>query len=72
MTVMIDRFFGLPQSLVRGGKLKDLSGVAAELYIGLWHESERFQARELTRTVSELRKLIGGAPNSHIKGQEGT
>jgi hypothetical protein len=69
MTVMIYGFFGVPQVSIRGGKIKALSGVAAKVYFALWHESERYCTRELTRTVAQLRELVGGSPNSHAKAR---
>lgn len=69
MTTMAGPFFGIPQAAVRLGKLKNLSGVAAKLYLGLWHDSERFSTRELTRTVAQLQALVGGSPNSHAKAR---
>ncbi len=69
MTVMIDKFFGIPQSVIRLGKLKSLSGIAVKLYVALWHESERHQNRELTRTTKSLTELVGGCRNSHNKAR---
>ena len=66
---MFPQFFGVPQSAMRRGILKGLSGSAIKLYIALCHESERCRSRELKRTVSQLRKLVGGAPNSHVKAR---
>lgn len=70
MTVMIERYFGIPQSAVRLGKVRSLSGAATKLYLVLWHESERYQTRELTRTTRQLRDLMGGARNTHAKARE--
>src|ERR1039458_5817947 len=69
MTVMIPEFFGMPHSVIRDRKLKNLSGVALRLYIALWHESERYCTRELTRTTKALIDLVGGARNSHNKAR---
>ena len=69
MTVMSDRFFGIPQTIVRHGKFKALSPVAAKLLIALWYESERCSTRELTRTTKALSDLVGGSPNSHNKAR---
>jgi hypothetical protein len=65
MTVMFERFFGVPQSVIRLGKLKELSGTAVKVYIALMHESERYRTRELTLTVAQLKELVGGSSNSH-------
>lgn len=69
MTVMFPLFFGVPQAAMRLGTISRLSGAALKLYVALCHESERYRTREITRTVTELRKLVGGAPNSHIKAR---
>jgi hypothetical protein len=70
MTVMFPLFFGVPQEAIRRGMVKKLSGVAIRLYIALWHESERYCTRELTRTVAQLRELVGGSPGSHAKARD--
>jgi hypothetical protein len=64
MTVMIPSFFGMPHSLVRQGKLKELTGMAIKLYAVLWHDSERYRTRRVKRTVTQLRKLTGGSRNA--------
>lgn len=69
MSVMFKLFFGIPQSAMRLGKIKDISGIATKVYNALCHESERHQTRELTRTVAELRALVGGSSNSHAKAR---
>jgi hypothetical protein len=35
MTVMVPRFFGIPQDAVRLGKMRSLSGFASKLYVAL-------------------------------------
>lgn len=70
VTTMFPLFFGVPQAAIRLGRLKEISGVALKIYIGLLYDSERYQTRELMRTVSELRELVGGAPNSHVKARD--
>jgi hypothetical protein len=69
MSVMFERFFGTPQSFVRLGKIKGISGAASKLYTALCHESERWSTREVTRTVAELQLLVGGSRNSHAKAR---
>lgn len=69
MSVMFKLFFGIPQPAIRLEKIKDLSGIATKVYMALCHESERYQTRELTRTVAELSALVGGSPNSHAKAR---
>jgi hypothetical protein len=70
MSVMFTRFFGIPQSFIRLGIVKKLSGAAILLYIALLHESERYCTRELIRTVAQLGALVGGAPNSYAKARK--
>jgi hypothetical protein len=69
VTVMFPCFFGIPHGAIRQEKIKNLSGFAVKLYVALCHESERYRTRDLTRTVAGLIKLVGGAPNSHIKAR---
>lgn len=69
MTVMFEPYFGIPQTVVRDGKIKDLSGVAVKLYIALCHDSERYQTRELIRSSTQLNKLVGGSRNSYAKAR---
>jgi hypothetical protein len=70
MTVMFNSFFGIPHSAIRSGIVKNLSGAAIRLYMALCHDSERYRTRELTRTVAELRELVGGSPGSHAKARD--
>jgi hypothetical protein len=69
MTTMLDRWFGVPQALVRSGKLKQLSSVTVKVYIALCHDSERRRTREITFTTKKLIQLVGGSPNSHKKAR---
>ena len=66
---MFPRFSGVPQSVIRLGILKELSGSAVKVYIALLYESERCCNRELIRTVAELQKLAGGSRNAHAKAR---
>jgi hypothetical protein len=66
MTVMIDKFFGIPPGIIRLGKLKSLSGVAVKLYVVLWHQSERYRTRRLRCTTTELERLTGCSRNALI------
>jgi hypothetical protein len=64
MTVMIDRFFGMPPGIIRLGTVKSLSGVAIKLYMALWHESERKRTRLVRCTTAELEQLTGCSRNA--------
>lgn len=66
MTVMIDRFFGIPPGIIRLGKVKSLSGAAVKLLMALWHESERNCTRTLRYTTAELEELTGCSRNALI------
>ena len=66
---MCERYFGIPQTAVRLGKVKELSPVALKLYLALWYESERCCTRELKRTVAQLQTLVGGSRNSYTKAK---
>jgi hypothetical protein len=67
MTTMIDRFFGIPQSVVRRGLVKELIPVALRLLVVLWHESEYHRTRKFVRTTRELMELVGCSRNSLSK-----
>jgi DNA-binding transcriptional MocR family regulator len=69
MSVMCDKFFGIPQSAVRLGKIKAISGTAYKLYSTLWHESERYSTRKRTYTTKALIELMGGSRNAHSKAR---
>ncbi|HEX8815639.1 MAG TPA: hypothetical protein VF753_09075 [Terriglobales bacterium] len=67
---MAEPYFGIPQSFVRQDHLKGLSGAATKLYVVLWHESERYSTRELTRSASQLTALTKMHRNSIAKAQK--
>jgi hypothetical protein len=69
MTVMFDRFFAIPQTAIRLGKLKNLSGAAIRLYVALCHESEYSSTREFSRTHKQLKQLAGGSFNTIAKAR---
>jgi hypothetical protein len=69
MTTMFEPFVGVPQSAIRSGKMRGLSGAAIVLYLALCHESERYSTREITRTVAELQALVGRCPNTLAKAR---
>jgi|GEM_PF-2274298 hypothetical protein len=66
MTVMIDRFFGIPPGIIRLGKVKSLSGAAVKLLMVLWHESEYNCTRTLRCTTAKLEELTGCSRNALI------
>lgn len=66
---MCEKFFGIPQSAVRLGKIKAISGTAYKLYSTLWHESERYSTRKRTYTTKALIELMGGSRNAHSKAR---
>lgn len=59
MTVMIDRFFGLPQSLIRSGVWANMKPSEWSLYVCLMHDSEQYRTRELVRTDAQLCQSTG-------------
>lgn len=69
MTVMIDKFFGIPREILRHGKLKDLSGVASKLLMALWCKSEQYCTRTVRCTTAELEELTGCSRNALIKAR---
>lgn len=66
MTVMIDKFFGIPPGIIRLGKVKSLSGAAVKLLMVLWHESEYNCTRTLRCTTAKLEELTGCSRNALI------
>jgi hypothetical protein len=66
---MCEKWFGIPQTAIRLGKIKQLSPVALKLYVALWYESERYSTRELKRTVAQMQTLVGGSRNSYTKAR---
>lgn len=61
MTVMIGRFFGMPQELIRSGIWKELKPGEKDLYVCLLHRSERHRTRTMTVPDAEVRKEVGTA-----------
>lgn len=57
MTTMFDRFFGVPQAVLRSGTWAKMKPTEQSLYICLLHESERYRTRELRRTDAQLGDL---------------
>jgi hypothetical protein len=69
MTVMCVLYFGIPQGVVRDGKLKELSCVATKLLMALWYQSQRNSTRELVLKTSDLEAMVGGSRNSYAKAR---
>ena len=59
MTVMLDKFFGVPQSVVRNGCWATLTPSEQSFYIIILHESERYCTREIQRSDAQIRELSG-------------
>jgi hypothetical protein len=59
VTVMIDKYFGLPQQVIRDGRWANMKPGEQSLYVCLMHESERYSTRELTRSDAKLEELTG-------------
>lgn len=64
MTVMIDRFFGLHQQVIRSGLWKKMRPGEKDLYVFLMHKSERHCTRELRCTDMEIDEAIGVKPRT--------
>lgn len=56
---MIPKFFGMPPQVIRLKIWPSLKPVAAKVYVVLYHESERYCTRELSRTDAQLAELAG-------------
>jgi hypothetical protein len=57
VTTMFNRFFGVPQAVIRSGTWPEMKPTEQSLYICLLHESERCSTRELLRTDAQMGKL---------------
>jgi hypothetical protein len=57
VTVMFDRYFGLPQHVVRSRLWAEMKPSEWSLYVCLMYESERYSNREIRRTDAQLREL---------------
>jgi hypothetical protein len=64
LTVMIDSFFGIHPSVLRGGLWRRMKPGEKDLYVYLMEESERRQTRELTATDNQITNLVGVAPRT--------
>src|SRR5437764_11059587 len=64
MTVMIDRFFGLHQALVRSGVWKQMLPEGMGLYVCSMHQSERLCTRQLTVRDADIDENVGVAPRT--------
>ncbi len=74
MTTMIDKFFGMPQHVFRSGIWAQMKPSEQNVYACLFHDSERYQTRELQRTDEQISKMAGLSSRScrdaRIKLQE--
>jgi hypothetical protein len=59
MTVMVELYFGVPQSVIRDGIWAEMSPTEQSLYVSLLFESERCRTRLLARTDSQLGEMTG-------------
>ena len=59
VTVMLDRYFGIPQHVIRSGLWARMKPSEWSLYVCLMHESERYSTREIQRTDVALCALAG-------------
>jgi hypothetical protein len=64
VTTMIDKWFGIPQRLVRGGIWADMTPSEQGMYVWLLHESERYHSREFTRPDAQLCAAMGVSSRS--------
>jgi hypothetical protein len=64
MTTMIERFFGMPQVLLRKGLLCRLSWTGVKLLAAIYYESERCCTRRVKLSTAELISLTGSSRNS--------
>jgi replication initiation and membrane attachment protein DnaB len=59
VTVVVERYFGVPQQVIRRGTWAKLKPSEQSLYICLLHDSERYSSRELRRTDAQMTELTG-------------
>ncbi len=59
MTIMFDRYFGIPQHVMRSGLWAQMKPSEQSLYVCLMHESERYSSRQLRRKDAVLCQLTG-------------
>jgi hypothetical protein len=57
VTTMFDRFFGVPQTVIRSHTWAKMKPTEQSLYICLLHESELYCTRELLRTDAQMHEL---------------
>jgi len=67
---MFDKFFGVPQAVIRSGTWAQMKPTEQSLYIGLLHESERYRTRELQRTDAQLCQLTGLSSRSFCNARK--
>lgn len=74
MTTMFDKFFGMPQYVIRSGTWAAMKPAEQSLYTCLCHDSERYCTRELQRTDAQIWELAGlssrACRDARIKLQE--
>lgn len=71
MTVMFDKFFGVPPYLMRSGQWRKLKHGARDLYVFLCERSEYYCSREITVTDAEAARTIGRtAPRTFRSARE--
>jgi hypothetical protein len=71
MTVMIPRYFGIPQSLYRSREWRTLKTCEKELLIYLYHESEYHSARQLRRSDAQICETTGLCKRSLLTARNG-
>jgi hypothetical protein len=70
VTTMFDRYFGIPQSVIRSGTWAQMKPTEQSLYICLLHESERYRTRELRRTDAQLCQISGLSSRSFCNARK--
>jgi hypothetical protein len=61
MTIMIDRFFGLHQDVIRAGIWKQMRPGEKDLYVFLMHQSERNRTRQMVVLDADISLNVGVA-----------
>ena len=70
MTVMIERYFGIPQQVIRMGLWAQMKPSEQSLNVCLMHESERYSTRRLQKTDATLSKMAGLSPRAFCNARK--
>jgi len=70
VTVMFDRYFGLPQHVIRSGQWAQMKPSEQSLYVCLMFESEHYSSREIKKSDADLHNLTGLSPRAFCNARK--